>query len=290
MSKGGKITMKRVLILAVLVIFLVSGGDLYARKRRTHKKAKPAPAKVVKQPQKKVEKAPQLPATGQATAAKPKKEKKMGLWEWFMDKMNKGGTFMWFILLAGLYAIWGTIERSYALYYKYAINGKAFWEIIRKHVMTNNVRQAITTCEAKSQAALPQILKAALEHADGSEREIQDAVDEAALEVVPKLQKGLPYLSMTANVSTLLGLLGTILGLIQAFRSLAVATNQTQKSVMLAQGISIAMYTTAFGLIVAIPTLIVFTILQAKATAIMEDIDLYSVKLINLLVAKKGGK
>ena len=95
---------------------------------------------------------------------------------------------------------------------------------------------------------------------------------------------------MIANISTLLGLLGTILGLIQAFKSLAVATNQSQKSVMLASGISIAMYTTAFGLIVAIPTLIVFTILQSKANSILEDIDLYSVKLINLLVAKKGGK
>ena len=289
MSKGGIGTMKRMFMLVVLMIFLVSGGDLYARKHRATKKSKATSTKVVKTHKKQATQNPQLPTTGVKKEA-PKKEKKMGLWQWFVDKMNKGGTFMWFIFLAGLYAIWGTIERGYALYSKYSINGKAFWEIIRKHVMTNNIRQAITTCEAKSQAALPQILKAALEHADRSEREIQDAVDEAALEVVPKLQKGLPYLSMTANVSTLLGLLGTILGLIQAFRSLAVATNQTQKSVMLAQGISIAMYTTAFGLIVAIPTLIVFTILQAKANAIMEDIDLYSVKLINLLIAKKGGK
>ena len=284
--------MKRMLILVVLMVFLVTGGNLYAKRRKHPKKAKATPTKVVKKKEvlpKEVKQAPQLPAVGEAKTV-PKKKEKMGLWQWFMDKMNKGGTFMWFILLAGLYAIWGTTERSYALYYKYSINGKAFWEIIRKHIMTNNVRQAVTTCEAKSQAALPHILKAALEHSDGSEREIQDAVDEAALEVVPKLQRGLPYLSMTANISTLLGLLGTILGLIQAFRSLAVATNQTQKSVMLAQGISIAMYTTAFGLIIAIPTLIVFTILQAKATAIMEDIDLYSVKLINLLIAKKGGK
>ena len=285
--------MKRLITVVILLLFLVSSGDVYAaRKKVTKKKGKPAAAKVEKkaaQPQKKAAQEQQQQQT-QAQAQPPKKEEKMNLWQWFMDKMSKGGTFMWFILLAGLYAIGQSIERIYALYFKYSINGKAFWEIIRKHVMTNNIRQAITTCEAKSQAALPQILKAALERADGTEREIQDAVDEAALEVVPKLQRGLPFISMIANVATLLGLLGTILGLIQAFRSLAVATNQTQKSVMLAQGISIAMYTTAFGLIVAIPTLIIFTILQAKANAIMEDIDLYSVKLINLLVAKKGGK
>ncbi len=285
--------MKRIIMVVTLLLFLAGSGNVYARKRvKKHKKTKPAAAKVEKKAVAKPA-APQPAAAAPATtaaAAPTKKEESMNLWQWFMDKMNKGGTFMWFILLAGLYAIGGSIERTYALYFKYSINGKAFWEIIRKHVMTNNIRQAITTCEAKSQAALPQILKAALERADGTEREIQDAVDEAALEVVPKLQRGLPFLSMIANVSTLLGLLGTILGLIQAFRSLAIATNQTQKSVMLAQGISIAMYTTAFGLIVAIPTLIVFTILQAKANAIMEDIDLYSVKLINLLVAKKGGK
>ncbi len=279
--------MKRLITVVILLLFLVGSGNVYAAKKRaTKKKGKAAAAKVEKKAQQ-----PKKEVTQQkAQAQQPKKEENMNLWQWFLDKMNKGGTFMWFILLAGLYAIGQSIERIYALYFKYSINGKAFWEIIRKHVMTNNIRQAITTCEAKSQAALPQILKAALERADGTEREIQDAVDEAALEVVPKLQKGLPFISMIANVATLLGLLGTILGLIQAFRSLAVATNQTQKSVMLAQGISIAMYTTAFGLIVAIPTLIIFTILQAKANAIMEDIDLYSVKLINLLVAKKGGK
>ena len=282
--------MKKFLTLFVILLIMLSVADVHAKTKRHVKKSKATVSKkiVKKSEPKKVAPAPTVKKTEAAPATK--KEENLNAWQWFMKKMNQGGLFMWFILLAGVYAFYVSIERTYALYFKYAINGKAFWDIIRKHVMTNNVRQAITTCEAKSSAALPQILKAALEKSEGSEREIQDSVDEAALEVVPALQKNLPYISMIANIATLLGLLGTILGLIQAFKSLAVATNASQKSVMLASGISIAMYTTAFGLIIAIPTLIVFTILQSKANNILEDIDLYSVKLINLLVAKKGGK
>ena len=288
-SKGGFVTMKKFLTMFVVILLMLSVADVHAKSKKTVKKSKATVTKTVEknsQPKKaapaKVEKSKE--------AAPETKEENLNAWQWFMKKMSQGGLFMWFIFLAGIFAMIVSIERVFALYFRFAINGKAFWDIIKKHVMTNNVRQAITTCEAKSSAALPQILKAALEKSEGTEREIQDAVDEAALEVVPTLQKNLPYISMIANIATLLGLLGTILGLIQAFKSLAVATNASQKSVMLASGISIAMYTTAFGLIVAIPTLIIFTILQSKANTILEDIDLYSVKLINLLVAKKGGK
>ena len=283
--------MKKFLSVLVIMLLILSVADVHAKKRTSKKKSKAAVTKKVeKKATPKTDKQVKQAKKSEETKPAPKKEENLNAFQWFMKKMSQGGLFMWFILLAGVFAMIVSIERVYALYFKFAINGEAFWDIIRKHVMTNNVRQAITTCEAKSQAALPQILKAALEKNEGSEREIQDAVDEAALEVVPRLQKNLPYVSMIANIATLLGLLGTILGLIQAFKSLAVATNQSQKSVMLASGISIAMYTTAFGLIVAIPTLIIFTILQSKANSILEDIDLYSVKLINLLVAKKGGK
>jgi len=120
--------------------------------------------------------------------------------------------------------------------------------------------------------------------ANQPERVIQDAVDEADLEVLPLLQARTPYLSMIANVATLMGLLGTILGLIAAFAGLAHA-DPSQKQTVLAQGIAIAMNTTAFGLIVAIPCMVSHALLQGRTNSMIQSIDTYSVKLINILTA-----
>jgi biopolymer transport protein ExbB len=93
---------------------------------------------------------------------------------------------------------------------------------------------------------------------------------------------------MLANVATLTGLLGTIQGLIMAFEAVARASAET-KQTMLAAGISTAMFTTASGLIVAIPTLVLFSIIQAQTTKIMNEIDLYALKTVNLLGARRRG-
>jgi biopolymer transport protein ExbB/TolQ len=127
-----------------------------------------------------------------------------------------------------------------------------------------------------------------LEASNGSALDIQNAIDEAALEVIPSVDKRVPYLSTLANVATLLGLLGTIQGLIQAFSAIAVA-DPSQKAALLAKGISIALYSTASGLVVAIPMLIMFTILQSKSQKIVDEIDEFSVKLVNLLSRGKSG-
>jgi len=105
---------------------------------------------------------------------------------------------------------------------------------------------------------------------------------------VPAIDKRVSYLSTLANIATLLGLLGTIQGLIQAFAAVGVA-DPSQKAFLLANGISVALYTTAFGLIVAIPMLAGYTVLQAKAHRLIDEIDEFSVKLINLLNRRKSG-
>ena len=102
------------------------------------------------------------------------------------------------------------------------------------------------------------------------------------------LQKRTPYLGMWANVATLLGLLGTISGLVQAFKAVAAASPET-KQTMLAAGISVAMYTTAFGLVVAIPIMICHSIIENRTKKLIDEIDQYSVKLINLLAARNRG-
>ena len=102
------------------------------------------------------------------------------------------------------------------------------------------------------------------------------------------LQKRTPYLGMWANVATLTGLLGTISGLVIAFKAVATAAPE-EKQQMLAQGISVAMYTTAFGLVVAIPTMIAHSIIANRTVKLIDEIDQYSVKLINLLTARQRG-
>ena len=118
--------------------------------------------------------------------------------------------------------------------------------------------------------------------------EIANAIEEATLEVVPNITKRTPTLQSVANIATLMGLLGTIMGLIEAFDAVAKAPPD-QKTAMLTASIAIAMNTTAFGLIVAIPTLIFYIFLNNHAKKILDEMDQYSVKLQNLLVSRGKG-
>jgi biopolymer transport protein ExbB/TolQ len=131
-------------------------------------------------------------------------------------------------------------------------------------------------------------LKAGLTRADASEGELRSAVDETVLGVYPELTKRSGYLPMLANVSTLMGLLGTIQGLIQAFDAVANATAESRQT-LLADGIGVAMYTTFAGLVVAIPTLVLHSIIVARTTKIMDEVDQYALKTVNLLGARRRG-
>ena len=138
--------------------------------------------------------------------------------------------------------------------------------------MANNIDRAIKLCNAAPNAALPKVIKAGLTRANKGELEISNAIEEATLEVVPIVSKRTPTLGGLANIATLLGLLGTIIGLIQAFAALESAAPDA-RAAALAKGISIAMNTTAFGLIVAIPCMGAQMFLQAVTKKILEEID-----------------
>ena len=206
----------------------------------------------------------------------------------FINAMHKGGPFMWGILAAAVFALAIAAERIYYVVFRANINGTAFMAQIQKLIMANNIDRAIKLCNAEPNSALPRVLKAGLTRANRGDVEIQNAVEEAVLEVFPKLAKRTPFLSMLANVATLTGLLGTIQGLIMAFEAVARASAET-KQTMLAAGISTAMFTTASGLVVAIPTLVLFSIITAQTTKIMNEIDLYALKTVNLLGARRRG-
>jgi len=200
-----------------------------------------------------------------------------------------GGIWMYLILGVWILALGVVIERFVFIFFKYNINAHAFMAQIQKLVMANNIDRAIKLCNAAPSAALPRVIKAGLTRANKGEIEIQNAIEEASLEVVPLVMKRTATLAGLANIATLLGLLGTIIGLIDAFKALETATPDKRQE-MLARGIALAMNTTAFGLIVAIPTLFAHLLLSSMSKKIVEEIDQYSVKLENLLISRaKGG-
>jgi len=197
---------------------------------------------------------------------------------------SEGGFWMYPIALMSVIAVAIVIERLIQLL-SLNINGAAFMAQIQKLVMADNIDRAIKICNSSPKAALPKVIKSGLTRANKGEIEIQNAVEEATLEIVPSIQKRTNGLQAVANLATLLGLLGTVIGLIQAFAAVANAAPD-QKATMLTNSIAIAMNTTAFGLMVAIPTMGIHAMLAAFTKKIIDDIDQYSVKLENLLISR----
>jgi biopolymer transport protein ExbB len=192
---------------------------------------------------------------------------------------DDGGVFMYLITFALVLGLAVIIERAYFLVVRFNVDGRKFFMELKAFINKGDLDAARRFC---GDAPLPKILGAGIAAAGRGERAVQSAVDEEAIAVIPTVEKRIHYLSMIANVSTLLGLLGTIVGLMQAFQAVAGA-DPSQKGALLAKGISMAMNTTAYGLIVAIPCMIAYSFLQSKATKIIDEVDEYSVKMINLL-------
>ena len=199
---------------------------------------------------------------------------------------QEGGTWMIAIAVSMACSIALSLERFVRLFFQYNVDGPSFMFEIQKYILANDLDGAIRICNGAGNAALPRVIKAGLQRASRSDDQIQNAIDAVSLEMIPKLERRLPYLSMIANVATLLGLLGTITGLIKAFNALAEA-DPSQRQAILSAGIAEAMNATAFGLVTAIFTMIAFTILSSKANRVLEEIDEFGVKLLDLLAARK---
>ncbi len=201
------------------------------------------------------------------------------------EAFQQGGFAMWLIAASLAFSIGLTLERFLRLG-QASLNGSAFMFEVQKYILGNDLDGAIRLCNGSGNAALARVIKAGLQRASRDQEQIQNALDAASLEVIPKLERNLPYLSLIANVATLLGLLGTISGLIKSFGAVALA-DPAQRQAILAAGISEAMNATAFGLVTAIGTMVVHSMLSSKAGRIVEEIDEYGVKLLDLLSARK---
>ncbi len=192
-----------------------------------------------------------------------------------------GGFFMYPNLLILAIATAIVLERLVVLA-RSGTDGERLWSQLAPVVQGRRVDEAVRTC-THSTKPLNQVLAGGLRAMKGSftREDVQGGVDEAMTKVIPRVEARLHYLPNFANVATLLGLLGTIIGLIQDFTAVSMA-DPAQKASLLAQGISVAMNNTAFGLVIAIPTMLAYTFLQSRANRIIESIEECSLRLINL--------
>ncbi|KAA3619752.1 MAG: MotA/TolQ/ExbB proton channel family protein [Calditrichaeota bacterium] len=200
--------------------------------------------------------------------------------------------YMWLLAAVAAIMVAIAIERSYYIIVRSNINAPKFMIKIRSLVKEGNFKEALNLCDSAPEKALPRVVAAGLRPmVRGGQldfRTIQNSVDEGTLEVIPKLQQRTGFLAMIANVATLIGLMGTIWGLIIAFRSVSIiGIDAAEKSRLLADGISTAMNTTLMGLAIAIPAILIYTYLHNKTIRIIDEIDEHTVKLINLITGNQ---
>ena len=205
-----------------------------------------------------------------------------GLVRFFLE----GGFFMIPILFVFLFGVTIAIERWIYLTVTAASN-RALWNKIVPYLKAGNFQEAAAHT-AKSKAVIGSILTYGLYRIKNATRrdEIEKAMDESMMEVLPRLEKRTHYLATLSNVATLLGLLGTISGLIEAFDAVAEA-NPAEKAELLSSSIAVAMNCTAFGLMVAIPLLIIHSILQAKTNQVVDSLEMATVKFLNAVTERQ---
>ncbi|MFQ5648898.1 MAG: MotA/TolQ/ExbB proton channel family protein [bacterium] len=199
---------------------------------------------------------------------------------------RSGGPFMYVILATLILAVAIIVERFTYIAVKNRIDTMKFVSRIVELVKNGSIGNAIELCNM-SRAALPVITGAGLRAYGKSPKDIQNAFELAAMSEIPKLERRTHYLSMIANVATLLGLLGTIIGLIQSFQAVA-AADSSQKAALLSAGISVAMNTTAFGLIVAIPCMVCHAYIQAKTNTIIDEINENVARIYQKIITPRG--
>lgn len=198
---------------------------------------------------------------------------------------QKGGLWMWVILLLQLVSIVIIIDRVIFLYFKRKGDQKQYAENFSKLIVQGNLDSVISNTKKDLQKeplalAIHNGAQAALDL--GGREEVQAKMDEALLEEMAGLDKRTPFLVMLGNVGTLTGLLGTIVGMIKAFAAVTYA-NPAEKATLLSSGVSEAMNTTAYGLIMALPALVMFAVLQNRSNNLQEDLTQGAVRIFNLL-------
>jgi biopolymer transport protein ExbB len=193
-----------------------------------------------------------------------------------------GGTFMYPILIIFAFGAAICIERFIKLS-GIGSENKKVWDQVHPLLDEGNFDAARDSI-SEDKSAIANLLSMGLDRQGSVRRrdDIEIAMEESMMEIIPSLEKRTPYIALFANICTLLGLLGTIMGLIEAFTAVANA-DPAEKADMLSASISVAMNTTAFGLMAAIPLLIVHAMLTSKTGEIIDSLEMASVKTLNLI-------
>ena len=198
---------------------------------------------------------------------------------------QKGGVFMYPILLVFAVGMAIAFERWVQLNRTQLANQK-MWRLLQPVLVKGEFDKARQMAN-KDKSGMARMLGMGLARQGAVRRrdDIEIAMEESMMEIIPQLEKRTPYVALLSNIATLLGLLGTIMGLIEAFTAVANA-NPAEKADLLSASISVAMNTTAFGLMVAIPLLLTYTVLQTKTTELVDSLEMASVKFLNIIMER----
>jgi biopolymer transport protein ExbB len=210
----------------------------------------------------------------------------MNLWHMIVRFFQGGGLFMFPIAVVLVLGLSIAVER-YIYLQLVATRNRRLWNQIVPMLAQGNFRQVVQIT-SKSDSAIGQILNYGLARIQAARRrdDIEKAMEESLMEVVPRLEKRTHYLATFANLATLLGLLGTVIGLINAFAAVA-TVNPAEKANLLSASISVAMNCTAFGLMTAVPILFIHAWLQTKTTELIDSLEMASVKFLNAVTERR---
>jgi biopolymer transport protein ExbB/TolQ len=200
---------------------------------------------------------------------------------------EQGGFFMYVNLICSTITIAIIVERTIFFLGKGSVNAKAFLEQIRKLVAANNVDRAIKLCSA-TDAPVARVAKAGLTRLPKGEASMTTAIEETLVDVTPDLKKRIPALWSLANIATLIGLLGTITGLIGAFAAVSKAA-AADRSTILSGRIAEAMNNTWLGLAIAATCMIAHVFLNSASKKQQHELEAFAMKLENLLVESQAG-
>lgn len=211
----------------------------------------------------------------------------MDLYATVVGFFQDGGPFMYPIAIVLGVGVAIALERYFYLSSQTRVNRRDFERILP--LLKQRRARELGELTRKSKSAMSRIVADGMNRQTSTRRrsDIEYAMEEGLLEVLPNIERRTPYLATFANIATLLGLLGTIIGLIAAFTAVANA-DPAEKATLLSQSISLAMNTTAFGLMAAIPLLLIHSMLQSKTSAIVESLEIAVVKFLNLM--ENGGE
>ena len=205
----------------------------------------------------------------------------MGFFYSIISFFSTGGVFMYPILIVFAIGVAIATERYITLALVTKKN-QAVWDQVQP-VLAEGDFEAARKMTSEDESTISQVLNMGLS-LEGTVRRREDieiAMEESMMEIVPRLEKRTPYVALASSIATLLGLLGTIMGLIQAFTAVANA-NPAEKADLLSASISVAMNTTAFGLMVAIPLLVIHAVLTSKTGDIVDSLEMATVKALNV--------